>query len=450
MAAMAWAGAVPAQEAAGPEDIAAILAQRIDRDGQGVGLAAAIVSDGTPQIATHGVLAAGGTAPVTPDTLFEIGSITKVFTNLLLAQLVLEGRMALDRPVADYLPAGTAVPRFGDRQITLFDLATHHSGLPAVPPEMMFADPADPYAAYSAEMLMRSLGAYDLVEAPGTRFAYSNTGAALLGLAVSHVAGAPYAELVETRILDVLGMEDTMLVVPPAEAARFATGHDVNGDAAGHWDFDVFAAAGGYRSTVGDMAKFVAAASGRTETGLAAAFALMLERTRPAGGPGVSIGLGWMITETPRGRIVWHNGITGGFNAFAGYADTGGRGAVVLANRVSAGGIEDIGFHLIDPDLPLRPPPSARESVEIDPAALRDYVGTYRLAPDFALSVTESGGRLFAQATGQARFELFAEGGDRFFYRVVDARLSFTRDAAGAVDGLVLHQNGRDVPGRRE
>lgn len=438
-------GVAEAQEAPAP-DIAQILSQRIDTDKQGVGIAVALVDGTETSFTSHGILAADG-APVDENTIFEIGSITKIFTNLLLAQLVLDGRMDLDKPVSDYLPEGSKLPQYQGQTITLFDLATHSSGLPPIPPELALADLANPYIAYKADNLAAFLAAYDLPRAPGTQYEYSNTGIALLGQAISHVADKPYAELVEERILTPLGMNDTTLV--PMDAARFASGHNRMGGAVPHWDFDVFAPAGAYRSTAVDMAKFIAAASGQTDTALKPAFELMLTRTRPAGSPNMSIGLGWMILKHPGGKIVWHNGITGGFNGFVGYERTGGKGVVVLANQVSQTGIEDIGFHLIDPSLPLSPQPALRQQVEIDPAALPDYVGEYQLGPEFNLTVTTENGHLFVQASGQGRLELFPESPTTFFSSDVDAQVSFETDATGTVTGLVLHQNGQDIAGRK-
>lgn len=434
-----------AQEQPSP-DIAQILSQRIDSDKQGVGIAVGVIEGAETSFVAHGVLVADG-APVDENTIFEIGSITKIFTNLLLAQLVLDGKMDLDKPVADYLPAGTTLPDYQSQAISLFDLATQSSGLPPIPPELALADPANPYVAYTADNLAAFLSAYDLPRAPGTQYEYSNIGIALLGQAISHVAEKPYAELVEERILTPLGMADTTLV--PADAARFASGHNRMGEAMPHWDFDVFAPAGAYRSTAADMAKFIAAASGQTDTALKPAFELMLARTRPAGSPNMSIGLGWMILKHPGGEIVWHNGITGGFNGFAGYDRASGKGVVVLANQVSQTRIEDIGFHLLDPSLPLTPQPTPRQQVEIDPAVLPDYVGEYQLGPEFNLSVTTENGRLFVQASGQGRLEVLPESETTFFSGDVDAQISFERDADGKVSGLVLHQNGQDIAGRK-
>lgn len=175
----------------------------------------------------------------------------------------------------------------------------------------------------------------------------------------------------------------------------------------------------------------------------------MLAERRPTDVPQMEIGLGWMIRSGEAGDIVWHNGMTAGFNAFAGYAADGRRASVVLANQITQTGIEDIGFHLIDPDLKLTPQPQRREAIEIDRTLLENYVGQYRLSPSFVLTVTTKDGKLFVEATGQEQFEVFPETETKFFYSVVDAQISFELGADGKATGLVLHQNGQNVPGER-
>ncbi len=436
-----------AQTAPPLPDIAAALADRLDRAGQGKGIATARLHNGEVQFAGHGVVADGG-APVSERTIFEIGSISKLFTNLLLAQLALDGAVSLHAAVADYLPRGTVIPSLGGRQITLFDLATHSAGLPAIPPDLGFLDPANPYRDYGAEQLLAFLANYRLPREPGSQFEYSNAGAALLGLALAHAGGKPYPDLVAERVLEPLGMSDTGFA--PVDPQRLATGHDRAGKPVPHWQFDVFAPAGAYCSTAADLVRFLEAASEVTPTSLAPAFALMLAEQRPAGSPNMRIGLGWMVLNGPTGPLIWHNGITGGFNSFIGYAPEGKIGAVVLANAVTQTGIEDLGFHLLEPSLPLAPQPQQREAISIDPALLPRYAGTYRLGPEFDLVVTTQGGRLFVQASGQERLEVLPESQTEFFYTVVDAQISFTLDEDGAVTGLVLHQNGQDIPGSRQ
>lgn len=424
-----------------------IIRDRIERDGQGVGLAAAVINGDQPVFANAGMQDVNGETPVDEHTIFEIGSITKIFTNLLLAELVVEGKIDLDKPVADYLPEGTKLPEFEGKAITVFDLATHSSGLPSVPPELAAADPSNPYLNYGADKFYAFVASYTLTRAPGTEFEYSNIGTSLLGEAISHVAGQPYAELVSERILTPLGMTETSITVDDFFA--FAGGHNLEREPVSHWDLGVFAPAGAYRSTAADMAKFAAAASGQVSTPLDAAFAKMLERTRPAGGPGMSIGLGWMLLDGPDGQIAWHNGGTGGFNSFLGFDRTSKKAALVLSNAQTLTGIEDIGFHLIDAKAPLAPQPKPRTAVEIDPAVLPQYVGRYQLGPEMELTVTTEAGRLFVEASGQGKLEVFPESATTFFYKVVDAQISFETGADGKASGLVLHQNGQDLPGKR-
>ena len=134
------------------------------------------------------------------DTVFEIGSITKVFTALLLADMVLRGVVAWDEPVARLLPASVHVPRFGERQITLLDLATHTSGLPRMPSNFHPADPGDPYADYTVGQLYDFLDDTMLSRTPGTAYEYSNLGYGLLGHALARRSGSGFEELVRARI----------------------------------------------------------------------------------------------------------------------------------------------------------------------------------------------------------------------------------------------------------
>lgn len=425
-----------------------ILSDRIERDGQGIGIVAATIENDTPQFTSFGMADANGQTPVDQTTLFEIGSISKLFGNLLLAQMVLDGAMDLEAPIANYLPQGTKLPQFQDQQITLADLATHSASLPSIPPDLGKADPLNPYAGYGAEPYYGFLANFTLPRAPGTQFEYSNIGAVLLAEAVSHTAGKGYAQLVEERILDPLGMTDTSLLL--SDPLRLAGGHNQAGEPVPHWTFDIFAPAGGYISTAADLAKFAAAASGQHKTSLDPAFALMLENTRPAGTPRMTIGLGWMLLDHDNGTTVWHNGITGGFNSFIGFDRQTRKAAVVLANALTQTGIEDIGFHLIDPDAKLAPQPQQREAVEIEPAILADYVGDYELGPEFSIAITIEGEQLFVQASGQTRLAAYGETQTKFFLREVDAQISFERGEDGVVTGLVLHQNGQDIPGRKK
>ena len=439
-----------AAQSAMPADaaIAQILVDRIERDAANVAISVAVIEDGEARFIAHGPLSGDDPTPVDEHTLFEAGSITKVFTNLLLAQLVLEGKIDLDAPLTDYLPAGTVLPERSGKAITAFDLATHSAGFSGLP-EALMAAPDNPYSGYGADALLAWVADYRLPRDIGEKFEYSNVGAALLGQAMAHVTGLSYAELLQQRILAPLGMDETRLATAPEEIEGMAQGHDASGEPVGNWDLDVFAPAGALVTNAADLAKFIAAASGAVSTPLDAAFALMLERTRPADGEGEEVGLGWFVLNEGDRDIVWHNGITGGYRSFAGYDAETGNGVVVLSSMAAAAGIEDIGFHLLDPTLPLREQPEPRQAVAIDPAILPAYAGNYALAPGIVIGVTAEDGRLFAQLTGQARFEIFPESEKRFFYKAVDAQITFAELEAGVAPMLMLHQNGQNITALR-
>lgn len=436
-----------AQEAAMPADAAIeqILADRIDRDQANVAIAVAVIEDGVPRFVSHGTMSKDDPTPVDEHTLFEAGSITKVMTNVLLAQLVIDGKIDLDAPLTDYLPEGTVLPERDGKAITAFDLATHSAGFSGLPEALIARGAANPYSGYGADELMAWIAEYELPRAIGEKFEYSNVGIALLAQAIEHVSGKPYAELLQQQILDPLGMTETRLATAPGAIAGMAQGHDAGGEPVPNWDFDAFAPVGGLVSNTADLTKFIAAASGVVDSPLAPAFAIMLDRTRPAGGAGEVIGLGWFnLTEGGR-DIAWHNGITGGYRSFAGYDRKTGNGVVVLSSMVTQAGIEDIGLHLLDPTMPLRPQPTPREVAEIDPAILPAYAGDYLLAPGVVIAITVEGEQLFAQLTGQQRFEIFPESEHRFFFRVVDAQITFADPTDGTAPSLMLHQNGQNM-----
>lgn len=175
----------------------------------------------------------------------------------------------------------------------------------------------------------------------------------------------------------------------------------------------------------------------------------MLVAPRPTADPAARVGLGWMMLKREGDEIIWHNGGTGGYRSFVGFTRAGHGGVVALSNVSTVVGLDDVGFNLLDPSLPLSPAPAVHTEVEIDPAILDRYVGQYALAPEFVLTVTREGDGLAVQATGQDKFPVFAESDTGFFYRVVDAQLTFEVGPDGKATSVTLHQNGRNMPGAR-
>jgi D-alanyl-D-alanine-carboxypeptidase/D-alanyl-D-alanine-endopeptidase len=431
--------AVTLQQPALPPDstVRALLLPRVasfpDTGKHGTGIVVGLLdATGTRRIIAAGVDSAG---------VFEIGSITKVFTTSLLQEMVDRGEVRLGDAVSQYLPSSVNVPARGGREITLLDLATQSSGLPRMPSNFTPRDSMNPYADYSVQQMYTFLSSYQLTRDPGAEYEYSNLGMGLLGHALSLKARASYEELLRRRILTPLGLRETAITLTPAMRAKLYPGHDAEGRIVPNWDLPTLAGAGALRSTVHDMLIFIAANLDSAATPLSP----MLRRTHgerhATNNPSLEMGLGWHILARPVGNIVWHNGGTGGYRSFAGFDPLRRLGVVVLSNLDAS--VDDIGFHLLDETFPLRPIPKRRLEVALDSLVLMRYVGEYELAPTFHVIVTREAARLFVQATGQPRFPIFAESDSTFFLRVVDAQITFSRD------GMTLHQNGQNMPGRK-
>jgi len=433
-------------------EIRKLLADRIDTQRQGVGIVVGVIEPRGRRVVSYGALAKGDKRPLNGDTLFEIGSTTKVFTSLLLADAVQRGEVALTDPVSKYLPAGVKMPERGETKITLQDLAAHTSGLPRLPSNLAPTDVMNPYADYTVEQLYSFLSSATLTRDIGAHYEYSNLGAGLLGHALGLRTGMSYEELVKKRILVPLGMKSSAITLSGALHKRLAAGHDASLSPAKNWDLPTLAGAGALRSTTNDLLTFLAAELGLgSRTPLAPAITAQLATRRPTGAPGLDITLGWHILTTPGGReIVWHNGGTGGYRSFIGFDPKKKAGIVVLSNVSTPAGIDDIGRHLLDSSLPLLEAPKTRKEVALEENVLERYVGRYELAPAFAITVTREGTHLYGQATGQPRFEMFAESEREFFLKVVDAQISFQIPGdADKATGLILHQNGGHAPGKR-
>jgi D-alanyl-D-alanine-carboxypeptidase/D-alanyl-D-alanine-endopeptidase len=392
-----------------------------------------------------------GQPPLDGNSVFEIGSITKVFTATVLAEMVLDGEVSLDDPVQKYLPPSVHMPTRGGKQITLGNLSEQNSGLPRMPTNFHPTDPSNPYADYTVKDLYAFLSGYELTRDPGAQFEYSNLGVGLLGHVLSLRAGTSYEEMVRERVWKPLGMTETDITLTPWMKRHLALGHDDKGKVVPNWDLDALAGAGAIRSTAVDMLKFLSA-NVRTETGpLGKAMAFAHRERAPAGAPNLKIGLNWISLHAGSDTIVWHNGGTGGYRTFAGFVPSRRIAVVVLTNS-GGEGADDIGLHLLRSEIPLAPPPAPRKeytAIDVSKSVLARYVGTYELAPQFHIEVTLDGDALFEQATGQGKLRLWPYTQKDFFIKEVDAQITFETDDSGAVVRMVLHQNGRDVPGKK-
>jgi len=435
------------------DEIREILVKRIDEQKQAVGMAVGIIDPNGRRVVTYGARAKDDPRMLDGDTIFEIGSVTKVFTSLLLADMVSRQEVGLDDPAAKYLPETVQMPERSGKSITLHDLATHTSGLPRLPGNLKLTDPRNPYAGYSVDDLYQFLSGYTLPRDPGSEVEYSNLGAGLLGHLLGRRAGTDYESLIRRRVTEPLRMPDTGITLSSSTKQRMATGHNSALAPVGNWDLPSLAGAGALRSSANDMLTFLAAFLGYTESPLAPAMKAMLDVCRPLGK--AKMGLGWFLLPADGREIAMHDGGTGGFCSFLGCDPNERIGVVVLSNAFTPCGVVDIGMHLLNPKAPLanpEPPRPAAEHTEIaiDPELLDNYVGRYQFAPNVVFEITRDGGRLFAQTLAQGlaapKFELFAEAEKKFFARVADNQITFQTGADGRATSLIVHRAGRDLP----
>jgi CubicO group peptidase (beta-lactamase class C family) len=277
-------------------------------------------------------------------TLFEIGSVTKVFTATLLAEMVEAADVKLDQPVNELLPADARMS--GDAAgITLAQLATQTSGLSRMPAYFAPANPANPYADYTPALLYEELRGMTLRRKPGEEYEYSNLGVGLLGHVLALRANSDYETLLTQRVLKSLGMRDTRVTLDDAAQKRLAGGHHAIGDEVPNWDFPTLTGCGGLRSTADDMLTFLAANLELIDVPPPLRSATRAtHEPRADVDPGTQIGLGWHIGRRTGAR--WHNGQTGGYHSFVAFVPDKKVGVVVLSNSAS-GFITTLGTQLV-------------------------------------------------------------------------------------------------------
>jgi CubicO group peptidase (beta-lactamase class C family) len=432
-------------------EIRKILADRVGAADNGVGIVVGVVDANGRRIVTYGSLAKNDTRKLDGDTVFEIGSMTKVFTSLVLMDMVRRGEVALTDPISKYLPESVKVPERNGRKITLADLSTQSSGLPRMPTNFTPKDENNPYADYTVQQMYDFLSGYKLTRDIGSQFEYSNLGVGLLGHVLSLRAGISYEALVRSRVCDPLGLKDTRITLTPEMKGRLAIGHNGGLAPVENWDIPTLAGAGALRSTANDMLTFLAANLGLLKTPLAQAMADEVSVRRSAGAPDMEIAYNWLIQTKDGNSIIWHNGGTGGYRSYMGYDPKALFGVVVLANISTPQGEDDIGRHLLNASYPLQKAeaPTERKQITLDTKTFDRYVGQYELGPNAIMTMSRDGDRFYTQLTGQPKIEVFAESERKFFLMVVDAQLTFDVDAQGTATQVTLHQNGRDMVTKR-
>jgi D-alanyl-D-alanine-carboxypeptidase/D-alanyl-D-alanine-endopeptidase len=379
--------------------------------------------------------------PVNEHTVFEIGSITKTFTGIILADKVLKGELKLDDPLQKYLPEGVTAPTRNGQVITLMTMSNHTSALARMPSNFAPKNPNNPYADYTEEQMYAFLQTYVLPRDIGSQYEYSNYAQGLLGNVLAKKSGLSYEQLMIKVIAKPLGMNNTAIAFTPEMKKNLALGHAGNIEVE-NWDLSSLAGAGGIRSTTVDMAKYVSANLGVLKSDLYPAMQLS-HKVTTAQGLAQQVGLGWHVMKSGGKEIIGHSGGTGGYRAYAGFIPSDKKGVVVMTN--SATGIDDIGIHLLNPAVALK---AVDKTIAVDSKILERYVGKYELMPNFVLTITRENDQLSAQATGQPSFPIFAKANNVFYYKVVEAQLTFN-ESNGAVESVTLFQGGQTITGKR-
>jgi serine-type D-Ala-D-Ala carboxypeptidase/endopeptidase len=315
----------------------------------GIGIVAVVSDAAGSRLFSAGRPGTPDNRPLDGDTVFEIGSITKVLTALILADMVERGEVAMTDPVAKYLPTSVKIPDYQGKPITLLDLATYTSGLPNMPSNFEPKDRLNPYADYTDDRLYAFLSGYTLKYEPGTHYEYANLGFGVLGHALARRADKSYEALVVERICDPLGLRSTCITLTEDMRSRLAQGHDWGLEPTPLWDNPTLAAAGAVRSTANDLTVFLEACLGHRQTPLEPALRRLLETRRPTGVFGHETGHGWFISSNHGDKIAWKSGLTGGFGTFIGFSTKSRRGSITLSNAAPYA-FGALGMNLINPD----------------------------------------------------------------------------------------------------
>lgn len=373
-------------------------------------------------------------------TKFRLGSVTKQFTAVAILLLQERGKLTLDAPVKAYLPDA---PAAWDK-VTVRHLLTHSAGIPNFTNFPDYAATKTLPATHAS--LIARFRDKPLEFAPGEKFAYSNSGYVLLSAIVEKLSGQTYAAFVAENLFKPLGMTDTgydsHAAIIPRRASGYAPGAagPVNAD---YVSMTIPQGAGGLYSTTRDLLKWQRGVYGGK---LLKPTTLAAFRTPYKD----NYALGVAVHNADGATTIAHDGGIEGFNTALAYDPDRKLTVVVLGNlngptpgklaksllTLARGGAVTL--------------PSERQAATVAPDQLSQYEGVYELAPTFAITMRVRDGRLMTQATGQQEFELFSESKDRFFLKVVDAQVEFTRDASGKVTGLILHQGGRSMPAPRK
>jgi CubicO group peptidase (beta-lactamase class C family) len=379
--------------------------------------------------------------PNTQQTKFRIGSVTKQFTAAAILLLQERGRLGVNDSICRFV---ADCPQTW-QPVTIHQLLTHTSGIPNFTAFPEYGQLMT--APRTVAEIINTFRSRPLDFAPGTRFSYSNSGYILLGHIIERASNQTYGEFLRANVFAPLEMRNTGYATNEAALTNRAVGYTRDGDnivVAQPIDMTVPFAAGGIYSTVEDLLKWDQALYTDRLLSRASRDAMF---SRPYAFS--DYGYGWVMANEGGRRTILHGGAIDGFQSFIARFPDERATVIVLSNNETTNDEQisrDLAGIMFGASVEM---PRERRAIALAPEILNRYVGRYQLAPNFIITVTNENNRLMAQATAQDKLELFAESETDFFYQAVDAQITFERDAQGLVTGMVLHQNGRHIPGRR-
>lgn len=426
-------------------EVEAILNKNLIANNKAKGVAVALVDANGIRVVTAGV--ARGDEAVKPDDVFEIGSITKTFTALLLAIADEKNEAKLDDAVEKFLPDGIKLRDTSGAAIRMVDLATHRSGLPRLATNMQPKDPKNPYADYTERDLLDFIKTFAPTRVRNDKYEYSNIGFGLLGYLLTRAAKAENFEaLLNARILKPLNMTSTSSD-PARFKERLVQPHDANGRTTPAWDIAAaHAAAGALRATAGDMGRYAEAIAGLKTTALTSAISLATTTREQGPGRINPIALAWMRLPFNERAFMNHDGGTFGSSSSL-MVDQAAKEAVFIVTNQSTP-LMDLAVHLMDRRHSIAPREFPKV-VAVPDETLARYAGTYKVNDDMSIVVRVNAGKVTAQATRQGEFEIFPESETRFFAKVAPIVMTFGEVGGGKAGSFVLEQSGSKVTVRR-
>jgi CubicO group peptidase (beta-lactamase class C family) len=428
-------------------EIRNLLAERIKALGGeqgGVGIVVGVIGPAGRQIISAGRRSSDHSRAPNGDTVFEIGSVTKAFTALLLADMAAKKEVTLNDPVAKYLPAGFNLPERNEKRISFLDLATHTSGLPFMPNESVISSNPNP-EKYSVADLRRFIANCELRSDIGQKWEYSNIGYWLLSEALANRAGVDYETLLRQRVIVPLGLTNTAFTLSPKMKTNCAAGHNAVLQPSPPIStlpiYSIMPAAGGLYSTANDLLKLLAVAMDYERSSLGGATHLTWTARRPMSSNGSEQALGWTIIHEQDDELIVHDGGTFGYASSIVWDPVKRVGVVVLSNQVAS--IGDIARHLFRPSFPLeKPTATKRTEIALDHATLDTYVGNYEASGEGIFEVVREDEGLAIRTPaewGLPKFRLHPENRQDFFVTELPMRVSFQFESDGSVKKLFVY-----------